>query len=153
MEKVTELRRLVYNTLTLGNEEEDTRDINLTQLMGLSMTKAISKDGVHLVQIQSVIDRKVAYNLVEVLKILDGLEEEVIEVKQLPMSENHLDDLDRAVKLLVQEELSLKEFKKVTKRQFVVEVLNQSESNAEAANKLKIQKAYLPKLKKDLEIH
>lgn len=150
MERVAELKKLIYDTLTLGNDESDTQDISLVQKMGLNMTKAVSKNGIHLVQIQSVIDRKIAFNLVKVLKILDDCEAiDVLEVKQLPEVENSLTE---HIAQLASQGISLKEFQKRMKKMYALEVLRQSDSMTDAAEKLKITRPYLSILKNKKEI-
>ena len=72
-DEIGQLKNLLYDTLILDEQPQD-RDISLTQNMGVSITKALSKDGVNLVQIQSIVDKKIIVNMVQALKIIDTLQ-------------------------------------------------------------------------------
>ena len=132
---IAELKNLLYDTLTLDNEESKIENISQNQQMGVSLTKAISKEGVNIIQmpIQSIVSRNIIVNLVAALKIIDDIPLESTLAKQITN--------------MAMEGLSLEEFQQKMKAMYVCEVIKQSKNGTEAAQKLDIQRTYLSRLK------
>lgn len=85
--ELVELRKKLYDILTADQEQED-RQINATQQMGVNLSNAIKKDGVTIIQMQNVVSKTVIKHVTEALKMLDSMELEQKIIDITPVDEN-----------------------------------------------------------------
>lgn len=137
MDQILQLKSLLYDTLTLENGEAQAENISQHQQMGVSITKAISKEGVNIIQmpIQSVVSRDIIVNLVAALKLIDDMPN---------------DGLAGHIKAIASQNLTLEDFQANMKTMYIAEMIRQSISLTDAAKKLGVQRTYLSKLKREL---
>jgi len=94
MDKMHDLKLQLYELIEevaageTGNNTNDA-DITMQQNMGISLTKAIKKDGVNIIQIQSTHINKVIPKIINCLKIIDDIDHknEMIEYKPVKLIE------------------------------------------------------------------
>jgi hypothetical protein len=64
-----EVKRLLYEIITTGEDAE--QSIQAVQQMGVSITNAVSKRGINIIQLQNVVQAKVIQNAVKCLQLID----------------------------------------------------------------------------------
>jgi hypothetical protein len=62
-------KQLLYEIITTGENAE--QSIKAVQQLGVSITNAVAKNGVNIIQLQNVVQNKVIKNAVKVLQLLD----------------------------------------------------------------------------------
>jgi hypothetical protein len=75
--KLQELREILYSLLLATHEDGDdpVQDVRAYQNMGINMTKAVQREGVNIIQLQSVkAIGKITQHTVQALKEVDALE-------------------------------------------------------------------------------
>ena len=78
IQKLSPIKQLLYDLLSANNQADET-SIAANQQLGVSMTNAVKKDGVNIIQLQNVISHKVITSAVEALKLLDQIQNEALE--------------------------------------------------------------------------
>jgi len=78
--EVGELKDSLYQILQESTTPaEQDKDVSLTQTLGVSLTSAIKKDGVNIIQLQNHVDnRQLAVNVIEALRTVDSLHEALL---------------------------------------------------------------------------
>lgn len=135
------LRNVIYETLTLKRESEEETRTKLFQKLGISMTEAVMKHGVSIIQSQIVIDQRVIFNLVKLLQILDTESQDDID-----------EPLQKVVSNFVDRRIPFKDFVDQIKKEYIREAIRQSASMSDAAIRLGLERTKLSKLKKILSI-
>ena len=127
-------------------------DISLNQRMGINLSTAIKRDGVNIIQmpIQSVVNKRITCNLVEALRVIDSIKDDEDKrliaketQKSLLLTEGNNSPVKECMRYLAGKELSFKAVGEMMKKEYAKEIVEQSESQTEAAGKLQIHKTYL----------
>jgi hypothetical protein len=88
---IEEVKQLLYEIIATGDDDEE-QSIKAVQQMGVSMSNAVLKNGVNILQLQNITQKKVINKAVKCLQILDAHAHEAA-YPQLPM--------DRAIPLII----------------------------------------------------
>jgi hypothetical protein len=67
-------KQLLYEIITTGENAE--QNIKAVQQLGVSITNAVAKNGVNIIQLQNVVQNKVIKNAVKCLRLLDARKDE-----------------------------------------------------------------------------
>jgi transcriptional regulator with PAS, ATPase and Fis domain len=105
----------------------------------------MKKDGVNIFQLQNVSSTKVVSDVVRALRIIDKLQDN----KQLPIDGTAI---QLVIEWLATQQLTLNEFMNGMKKAYIEEVIAQCETKSEAAKVLDIQRTYLSRISKSLQI-
>jgi uncharacterized Ntn-hydrolase superfamily protein len=65
------IREKLYNILTAGNDTQG--DVKAVQNMGVALSNPIKKEGVNIIQLQSVVNNQVIHYVTEALKLIDEI--------------------------------------------------------------------------------
>jgi hypothetical protein len=65
-----EVKELLFEIITTGENAE--QSIKAVQQLGVSITNAVAKNGVNIIQLQNVVQTKVIKNAVKCLQLMDG---------------------------------------------------------------------------------
>jgi len=148
-EKIKKLKEILYNTLILDHTQGADQN-TITQNLSVSMTNAVKKNGINIFQIQSVVQNKIIVNIVNALKVVDEIQEEMIE-NVTPIDSTYL--LDRKIKQLEEHikktDLSLKDFIHKARKIYIEYALDNHKTKTAAAKRLEIQRTYIPKVLKE----
>jgi len=146
------LRGILYDILT-ADEGKNGGDVTATQKMGLELSNSVKKDGVTVVQIQSVVNVQVIKKVTEALRFLDEhqrdldtvrvLEAEVEEAKALPPPAPNI------VEEMLLERASLAAFTEVAQHMYIIQAIERF-GNTDAMRLLNIRKN---RVEKALEQH
>lgn len=131
------LRNILYEILTA--EDEGPSSINATQQMGVSLSNAVKKDGVMIVQLQSVVNKVIVKKVVEALTLLDGPTDEV---EALPYPETVDQFLDRHL----EEGYSLVEIKKLISRMYAQAAVEKYDFTGSTCRRLGIRPTTMRRL-------
>lgn len=178
--EVFELKNTLYETLEI-EPEKDERGVTLDQRLGVSITNAIKKDGVNIIQLQSNVDnRRVTHNIIRALKIVDNLHTSLLAgTKRFePAKEigyqNQIRELEHKVTNLqppvveitrvdeyiasdvvdwyFESGISLHDFLVTMKKKFVEIALRKFKTDKEAAERLGVKNTTMPGMKKRLGV-
>lgn len=149
IDKLSHLKELIYDSIrTAINNSNSTKkgDIQVEQSLDIKLSPVLARKGnINILQIQNVVVTNLIENMINMLKIIDNLSIDEVEVRKI----NHLDldvDLDDFCELLINENLKLLSFQRIAKKLYVRAALMKSKTKTEAARKLGIQRTYLSRL-------
>lgn len=75
MNNLTDLKEILYTMLeTIGEQSDGQTDIKAFQNMGVELSNAVQKNGVNIVQVQSVVNIKLVPQITKALRLCDALE-------------------------------------------------------------------------------
>jgi hypothetical protein len=81
-ERIQSMREVVYSILTSANDQK-APDVALAQTNAVTLTNAVKKDGVTIINNQSVVVANITLAAVDMLRELDGLPLAVQEAKEI----------------------------------------------------------------------
>lgn len=103
------IRNILYDILTA--EDEQSAGVQATQNMGVQLTNTIKKEGVTIVQLQSVVNKTVLLKITEGLRLLDNMQSSLqIEENEQPVIELKPRTLEDIAAEKVHEGFDLKSF-------------------------------------------
>jgi len=158
---IINLKECLYDILMAEEEKPDnTPDINAIQNLGVSMTRAVQKDGVNIFQLQSVRSHKVTLNVVKALKLLDNASAPPAPVLlEAPPEEEKVDvvfEKEKALRMLLVDwadsRTSLNTVLESIKQLYITEVTRRYETQAEAARHLGVSRGYIGQLQNKYNI-
>jgi len=85
------IRNILYDILTA--EDEQSSSVQATQNMGVQLTQSIKKEGVTIVQLQSVVNKTVLMKVTEGLRMLDHMQVAEEEAPLIELRPRTLEDL------------------------------------------------------------
>lgn len=71
-----EVKQILFEIITSGGDDEEDQSIKAVQQMGVSLTNAVAKNGVNIIQVQSIVQKKVIEKAVKALQIINSREHE-----------------------------------------------------------------------------
>jgi len=124
---LTPVRNILYDILTAEHEDDTNGEVNATQQLGVALTNSVKKEGVNIIQLQSVVNVKVIKKVTDALRFLDDaqkqiekecvIEAETEEVKQLPAP------VPDFVLESLRNKVPLREFMEVAEREYISEFI------------------------------
>ena len=158
-----DLKNVLYEMLTTltqnGNKQDD--PVQVTQQLGVQMSKAVQKDGVNIIQLQNVHMSLVVPHLIEGMKLIDELAfelpKEFVQVKQITHApiqiepidadeEEDDDPIDTCCKFLYDQKIQWKEMQELMKARYAEYIRGEFEHVGEGADFLGIQRTYYSKI-------
>lgn len=148
---LTPVRNILYDILTAEHDDKGNNgEVTAAQSMGVNLTNAVKKDGVNIIQLQSVVNVKVIKKVTDALRFLDDaqkqIEKECVieaevekeEVKALPSPQP-----DFLIEML-DKRATLKDFVEVAERKYIAEAVTRF-GDTEAMRLLNIRKTRVEK--------
>jgi hypothetical protein len=154
-----EVRDILYDILVADdNDRQDNLEpiIKATQHMGVSVSSAVSKNGVKIFQLQSVVQRKVIHHVVRALKALNSMPPipvitgEIVEIKALPEPKKEK-TLEEIIEEALDNAVSSALFLKSIERRYVLAAIERYGTYKETAEKIKISYSKLMMVKRATE--
>jgi hypothetical protein len=159
MQAIVELKALILEILESAFQNGD---VSAVQQMGVSMTNAVKREGVVIIQNQNVeVYARIMPLMVKMLRLCDAIElnwrsqaeiEPAPQPKQLlsPAKDGCLDPVEACCSWLYQNHIQWQDMQDLIKARYLDFVVGQFKTKAEAAKWLGVGSTYLCKLSKNL---
>ena len=153
-----EVRDILYDILVADdNDRQDNLEpmIKATQNMGVSVSSAVSKNGVKIFQLQNVVQQKVIHHVVRALKALNSMPPvltitgEIVDIKALPEPKKEK-TLEEIIEEALDNAVSSALFLKNIERQYVLAAIKRHGTYKETAEKIKISYSKLMMVKRTI---
>lgn len=150
LENLNKVKTILYDTIAM---EEDTPEvpvnIEANQSMGVQVSHAMKKEkNINIIQMQSVVNKKVTTNMVSALRIIDSMQLEHLMANNLLGSA----DIKKLVNVLASQLIPLEDFVSDIKKLYVEAILERCTDVEHAARTLGVRQSTLQKLLKQLNI-
>jgi hypothetical protein len=157
MQAIADLKALVLEMMEGAFQGGE---VKAAQQMGVSMTNAVKREGVVIIQNQNVeVYARIMPTMIKMLKMCDalesnwrdqiGIEPEPLQ-KQLPPPPDHddIDSIDACCAWLYENHINWQDMQELMKARYLEYVINRFRTKAEAAKWLGVGSTYLSKLSK-----
>lgn len=145
--KLDQVKNVLYEILTDDGTDTDEGAVKATQNMGVSVTNSMKKSGINIIQMQSVVNKKVVNKVVKALSLIDDIKNH-----SPAKADIQIETIFAVIEWLADQNLTLNEFLTGMKRAYVEAIVNRHDTRTEAAKVLGIQRTYLSRLMTSLNI-
>ena len=163
-ENLARLKETMYEIITTDNNpSQGSGEVKATQNMGLALSNSVKKDGVNIIQVQQVDNRQIINKTIEALRVIDDLQKAFseqdmtyIEAEVVPLIEEKpevdLIEYSNSIDVAWEHSMSLGDFISQMKKAYIVKAIDSTGSTKEAADKLKISRTYISRLKREMDL-
>ncbi len=154
--ELSKLKDFMYDILEIEDDDQQKDSIVANQGMGVQLSNAMKKDGVTIVQMQNVVNKKVTTNVVKSLRLIDKLldNSRSIEIEQTtPAPQITLDHLIQVIAWLADKGLKMKDFDNLMRGLYCREQIKVEGSTTKAAEKIGVSQAHVSKLNREVDTH
>jgi hypothetical protein len=136
--ELTELKDFMYNILEFEDDDQANANITANQGMGVQLTNTMKKEGVTIIQNQSIVNKKVTSNVVKALRLLDKIKDNSvttieIETENKNIPEITMEHIVQVIEWIASKDLTLKEFDKLMRGIYCRALIDETGSSKQAA--------------------
>ena len=147
------LKENMYDILDMEDDDKDETNITANQGMGVQLTNAMKKDGVNIIQMQNVVNKKVTTNVVKSLRLIDKLMMGNIQTTSVTEAKKPnritMEHVLQVIEWLANKNLSLKNLDQLIRGMYVQEMVSKLGTTIKAAEVLDVSQSQVSKLKRE----
>ena len=152
MQMIADMKELIMEIISTTVQEPT--NIQATQQMGVSLSNAVKREGVVIIQNQNVeVISRIVPSLVNMLRMCDSLEKQLhhepVMIQHEPVITQHQlveDPVNSCCEWMFENNIKFKDMQEIMKSRYLEYVISQYDTKAKAARKLGIGSTYLSKL-------